>query len=84
MDIGRGESITSHIDDGKIVPPYELKHGQTFTTYIKWNSKDTDTIIATFLGKEGFDDISIPAYMEYIIRISRALRPSSATTRTTG
>lgn len=67
VDIGRGESITSHIDDGKIVPPYELKHGQTFTTYIKWNSKDTDTIIATFLGKEGFDDTSIPAYMEYII-----------------
>ncbi len=52
VDILRGESTVSHIDNGQVISPFELQSGQVFTTYIKWNSQEIDTIVTNFIQRE--------------------------------
>ncbi len=67
VNIGSGEGIWSHIDNGQLIYPFEQRSGQTFTTYIKWNSQDTDTIITTFIDKKDVVETNlIPVYIGWI------------------
>ncbi len=72
IDIGDGEAMWSHIDDGQLIAPYEMRSGQVFTTYIKWNSQDTDTIIADFIERKDIVEANlIPKYIDYIISYNK-------------